>query len=112
MADEFKDDGTDLLGLRDRLRQMSDTDLRRFGRDALCLCRQSATGPKNRESAVIQLEEARAELKRRNDHRDSRTNKGLIRRFSNLIVRGLAVGIMQSHVCFKGPHSPDFSLFP
>jgi hypothetical protein len=75
MPDEFKDDGTDLLGLRERLRQMSDTDLRRFGRDALYLCRPSATGQKNRESAVI-LEEARAELKRRNDLRDSRTNKG------------------------------------
>jgi hypothetical protein len=75
MPDEFKDDGTDLLGLRERLRQMSDTDLRRFGRDALYLCGPSATGQKNRESAVIQLEEARAELKRRNDLRDSRTNK-------------------------------------
>ena len=75
MPDEFKDDGTDLLGLRERLRQMSDTDLRRFGRDALYLCRPSTTGQKNRESAVIQLEEARAELKRRNDLRDSRTNK-------------------------------------
>jgi hypothetical protein len=76
MPDEFKDDGTDLLGLRERLRQMSDTDLRRFGRDALYLCGPRATGQKNRESAVIQLEEARAELKRRNDLRDSRTNKG------------------------------------
>jgi hypothetical protein len=76
MPDEFKDDGTDLLGLRERLRQMSDTDLRRFGRDALDLCRPSATGRKNRESPVIQLEEARAELKRRNDLRDSRTKKG------------------------------------
>ena len=75
MPDEFKDDETDLLGLRERLRQMSDTDLRRFGRDALYLCRPSAAGQKNRESAVI-LEEARAELKRRNDLRDSRTNKG------------------------------------
>jgi len=76
MPDEFKDDGTDLLGLRERLRQMSDTDLRRFGRAALDLCRPSAKGQKNRESAVIQLGEARAELKRRNDLRDSRTNKG------------------------------------
>ena len=75
MPDEFKDDGTDLSGLRERLRQMSDTDLRRFGRDALYLCRPSATGQKNRESAVI-LEEARGELKRRNRLRDSRTNKG------------------------------------
>jgi hypothetical protein len=76
MPDEFKDDGTDLLGLRERLRQMSDTDLRRFGREALYLCRPSAKGQKNRESAVIQLEEAGAELKRRNDLRDSRANKG------------------------------------
>ena len=76
MPDELKDDGTDLLGLRERLRQMSDADLRRFGRGALYLCSPSATGQKNRESPVIQLEEARAELKRRNDLRDSRTNKG------------------------------------
>ncbi len=75
MSIEFKDDET-IEELRERLRQMSDTDLRRFGRDALDLCSPSATGQKNRESAVIQLEEARAELKRRNDLRDSRTNKG------------------------------------
>jgi hypothetical protein len=53
MPDEFKDEETDLLLLRERLRQMSDTDLRRFGRDALDLCRPSATGQKNQESAVI-----------------------------------------------------------
>jgi hypothetical protein len=77
MPDEFKDDGTDLLGLRERLRQMSDDELRRFGRDALYVTSPAANmGQKERESAAIQIDEARAELKRRKDLRDSRTNKG------------------------------------
>jgi hypothetical protein len=77
MPDEFKDDGTDLLGLRERLRQMNDDELRRFGRDALYVTSPAANmGQKERESAVIQIDEARAELKRRKELRDAKTNKG------------------------------------
>jgi hypothetical protein len=49
----------DLEQLRERLRKMSDSELRRFGRAALDVCEP------HREVFVIQLEEARAEWKRR-----------------------------------------------
>ena len=73
MSIEFKDDET-IEELRERLRQMNDAELRRFGRDALSVTSPAANmGQKERESAVIQLDEARAELKRRNELRDSKT---------------------------------------
>jgi hypothetical protein len=72
MSIEFKDDET-IEELRERLRQMNDAELRRFGRDALYVTSPAAnTGQKERESAVIQIDEARAELKRRNELRDSK----------------------------------------
>jgi hypothetical protein len=75
MSIELKDDET-IEELRERLRQMNDAELRRFGRDALSVTSPAAnTGQKERESAAIQIDEARAELKRRTDLRDSRTNK-------------------------------------
>jgi hypothetical protein len=55
------------LKLREQLRQMNDAELRSFGRDALYM-----TSHTRRESFVIQVEEARAELKRRNKLRDSK----------------------------------------
>jgi len=67
MITGFNQDEIDVAKLRERLRQMNDADLRRFGRDALY--KKSET---KRESFVIQLEEARAELKRRNELRGSK----------------------------------------
>ena len=76
MPIEFKDDET-IEELRERLRQMNDDELRRFGRDALSVTNSAAnTGQKERESAAIQIDEVRAELKRRKGLRDSTTNKG------------------------------------
>ena len=75
MSIEFKDDET-IEELRERLRQMNDAELRRFGRDALYVTSPAANmGQKERESVVIQIDEARAELKRRNELRGLRTNK-------------------------------------
>jgi hypothetical protein len=72
MSIEFKDNET-IEELRERLRQMNDAELRRFGRDALYVTSPAAnTGQKERESAVIQIDEARAELKRRSELRDSK----------------------------------------
>jgi hypothetical protein len=74
MGIAFSDGEFDVMKLRERLRQMNDAELRRFGRDALYLTSPAGNmGQKERESAVIQLDEARAELKRRNELRDSRT---------------------------------------
>jgi len=50
--------------LRERLRKMSDSELRRFGRAALDVCKPHRGVP-TREVFVIQLEEARAEWKSR-----------------------------------------------
>jgi hypothetical protein len=67
------EDEIDVAKLRERLRQMNDDELRRFGRDALYVTSPAANmGQKERESAAIQIDEARAELKRRNDLRDSK----------------------------------------
>jgi len=68
MGTEFNRDETDVAKLREQLRQMNDTELRTFGRDALYM-----TSDTRRESFVIQVEEARAELKRRNELRRSKT---------------------------------------
>jgi hypothetical protein len=68
MGTEFNQDEIDVAKLRERLRQMNDTELRSFGRDALYM-----TSVTRRESFVIQVEEAREELKRRNELRRSKT---------------------------------------
>jgi hypothetical protein len=70
MGAEFNQDEIDVAKLRERLRQMNDTELRSFGRDALYMTSQT-----RQESFVIQVEEARAELKRRNEQRDSKPNE-------------------------------------
>jgi len=68
MGTEFNRDEIVVAKLREQLRQMNDTELRTFGRDALYM-----TSDTRRESFVIQVEEARAELKRRNELRRSKT---------------------------------------
>jgi hypothetical protein len=56
----------DLDELRERLRKMRDEQLRRFGRAAQYMCSPAANcGKPPREPFVIQLEEARAEWRRR-----------------------------------------------
>ena len=73
----FNPEEIDPVKLRERLRQMNDAELRSFGRDALYMTSPAANvSQRTRDSFVLQLDEARAELKRRNDLRDSRTNKG------------------------------------
>jgi hypothetical protein len=56
-------DGINLEELRARLRKMTDAELIRFGRAARFLCRPGKEPP--REAFVVQLEEARAEYRRR-----------------------------------------------
>ena len=56
----------DQEGLRARLRQMSDAELLRYGRAAKSMCSPDAYfGQAPRQTFVIQLAEARAELERR-----------------------------------------------
>jgi hypothetical protein len=58
----------DLEQLRARLRKMTDSELRRFGRAARFMCSPGANlGRPPRECFVIQFEEARAEWKRRKE---------------------------------------------
>jgi hypothetical protein len=56
----------DLETLRIRLRKMNDQELRRFGLAARFMCLPGANLGKPRQVFVIQLEEARAEVQRRN----------------------------------------------
>jgi hypothetical protein len=67
MSDEI-----DVEKLRERLREMNDTELRRLGRDTLDMLTSAADNKNKRSSLAIQLDETRAELKRRNDLRDSK----------------------------------------
>ena len=62
----FTGDGVVLEQLRERLRKMSDVELRRFGKAARNMCSPEANlGKPPRKAFVIQLEEAREEWKRR-----------------------------------------------
>jgi hypothetical protein len=56
-----RNEGIDLEELRRRLRKMSDEELMRFGKAGRSLCRDKSP----RQVFVIQLEEARAEWRRR-----------------------------------------------
>ncbi len=67
MSDEI-----DVEKLRERLREMNDTELRRLGRDTLDMLTSAADSKNKRSSLALQLDETRAELKRRNDLRDSK----------------------------------------
>jgi hypothetical protein len=60
----------DLEVLGTRLRKMNDQELRRFGLAARFMCSAGAKlGKPPRQVLVIQLEEARAELERRNSRK-------------------------------------------
>lgn len=69
MYDFAKDSATvNLNDLRARLRKMSDDELRKFGKAAAYMCSERAARSRTpRPEFVIQLEEARAEWKRRSD---------------------------------------------
>jgi hypothetical protein len=67
MSDEI-----DIEKLRGRLREMNDTELRRLGRDTLDMLTSTADNKNKRSALAIQLDETRAELKRRNDLRGSK----------------------------------------
>ncbi len=65
------DNEVDLEGLRTRLRKMNDAELLRFGQAAKSMCSPDAYfGQPPRQAFVIQLEEARAELERRNAEKE------------------------------------------
>ena len=65
MSIGFKDD-LDINGLRERLRKMTNAELRGFGRQAAYMCSPKANmGEEPRQVFEIQLEEARNEWKRR-----------------------------------------------
>ena len=65
------DNEVDLEGLRTRLRKMNDAELLRFGQAAKSMCSPDAYfGQPPRQAFVIQLEEARAELRRRNAEKE------------------------------------------
>ena len=67
------DNEVDLESLRARLREMSDAELLRFGRAAKSMCSPDAYfGQAPRQTFVIQLAEARAELERRNAERNAK----------------------------------------
>jgi hypothetical protein len=56
----------DVEELQARVRKMSDAELRRFGKAAAAMCSPQANlGKSPRKAFVVQLEEARAEWKRR-----------------------------------------------
>jgi hypothetical protein len=63
----FTSDTIDLDELRTRLRTMNDAQLLRFGKAAKYMCSPQANlGKPPRRSFVVQLEEAKAEWRRRN----------------------------------------------
>jgi len=65
------DNEVDLEGLRTRLRKMNDAELLRFGQAAKSMCSPDAYfGQPPRQVFVTQLEEARAELERRNAEKE------------------------------------------
>ena len=67
------DNEVDLESLRARLRKMTDANLLRFGRAAKSMCEPDAYfGQAPRQTFVIQLAEARAELERRNAERNAK----------------------------------------
>jgi hypothetical protein len=68
------DNEVDLESLRSRLREMSDAELLRFGRAAKSMCSPNGYfGQSPRQTFVVQLEEARAELERRKAEKESKT---------------------------------------
>jgi hypothetical protein len=63
----FTSDTIDLDELRTRLRKMGDAELLRFGKAAKYMCSPQANlGKPSRRSFVMQLDEAKAEWRRRN----------------------------------------------
>jgi hypothetical protein len=80
-------DCIDLEQLRTRLRKMTDAELRRFGKAAKFMCSPGANlGTPPRECFVIQLEETRAEWRRRRveaasaDHNQSPSTEPILPR--------------------------------
>jgi hypothetical protein len=66
----------DLEGLRTRLQKMNDQELRRFELAARFMCSPGANlGKRPRQTFVIQLAEARAELERRKAEKEEKEGK-------------------------------------
>jgi hypothetical protein len=87
------DNEVDLEGLRTRLREMSDAELLRYGQAAQSMCSPDAYfGQAPRQTFVIQLAEARAELERRRQiNRHSRSHGCEGYGFLCICVRGTTV---------------------
>lgn len=67
----FATGALDIEDLRERLRKMSDAELRRFGEAARYMCSPKANmGHPPRQNFMTQLEEAKAEWKRRHKPAD------------------------------------------
>ena len=65
----------DLEELRERLRKMTDQQLRQFGDAAKFMCSKRANGNQPpRKAFLVQLGEARAEWRRRKTHADTGPN--------------------------------------
>jgi hypothetical protein len=73
----FKPDVVEVTELRERLQKMSEAELLAFGKDAKYMCSPRANiGKPPRECFVIQLNEAKAEWRRRQEFaRDSSAAK-------------------------------------
>jgi hypothetical protein len=66
MYDFARNGQIDVEQLRERLHKMTDTELLRFGQAAKYMCSPEASlGQPPRQTYIVQLEEARAEWKRR-----------------------------------------------
>ena len=66
MYDFARNGQIDVKQLRERLRKMTDTELLRFGKAAKYMCSPEASlGNPPSQTYILQLEEARAEWKRR-----------------------------------------------
>jgi hypothetical protein len=69
-----REDEVDLESLRARLRKMNDAELLRFGQAAKSMSSPDAYfGQPPRQTFVVQLEEARVELRRRNAEKECKT---------------------------------------
>ena len=65
-------DSLDLTKLREQLRKMSDPELRKFGQAATDRCSTDLNRGKPPQDALIQLDEAQAEWRRRQDAKSKR----------------------------------------
>jgi hypothetical protein len=69
-SEQLNSESIDLEELRERLRRMSDSELRKFGRKARNMC-SPVNGKPPRQEFLVQVAEARAEWLRRQGLKES-----------------------------------------